>query len=66
MKIALLTAVHGNLPALTAALAAIARDGVDATYHLGDAIGIGPYPAECLDLLLATPRLHAILGNHDA
>ncbi len=66
MKIAVLTDVHGNLPALRAALQAIRREGCDAIFHTGDSIGIGPYPAECLELLLDTPRMHLIMGNHDA
>lgn len=66
MKIAVLTDVHGNLPALQAALRVIRREGCDAIFHTGDSIGIGPYPAECLELLLNTPRMHLIMGNHDA
>ena len=66
MKIAILTDTHGNLPALKATLSAIEKEMCDAIYHTGDAIGIGPYPAECLDLLLRTPRIHLIMGNHDA
>jgi len=65
-QIAVLTDVHGNLPALRSALAAIAGAGCDAVYHTGDAIGIGPYPAECLDLLLRTPNIRFVMGNHDA
>ncbi|MGH2531491.1 MAG: metallophosphoesterase family protein [Thermomicrobiales bacterium] len=65
MKIAVITDVHANLPALDAALAAIKRDGCDAIYHTGDAIAIGPYPAETLDLLLATPGMRFVMGNHD-
>jgi predicted phosphodiesterase len=64
-RIAVITDVHANLPALDAALAAIARAGCDAIYHTGDAIGIGPYPAECLDRLLSTPNMHFLMGNHD-
>ncbi|MCY3773256.1 MAG: metallophosphoesterase family protein [Gemmatimonadetes bacterium] len=66
MKIAILTDVHGNLPALQAALRAIRREDCDAIFHTGDSIGIGPYPAECLDLILNTPRMVPIMGNHDA
>jgi len=65
MKIAVLTDVHGNLPALQAALCEIQHEGCDAIYHTGDAIGIGPYPAECMELLLNTPRIRLIAGNHD-
>lgn len=66
MKIIVLTDVHANLPALEAALQTIQKIGYDALFHLGDAISIGPFPAECLDLLLNTPRSHFIMGNHDA
>ena len=66
MKIAVFTDAHGNLPALDAALAAIDRLGCAAIYHTGDAIGIGPYPAECVDRLLQREHLHCVMGNHDA
>jgi predicted phosphodiesterase len=66
MRIVVLTDVHANLPALRAALKAVRAEGYDAIFHTGDAIGIGPFPAETLDLLLATPRLHCVMGNHDA
>jgi predicted phosphodiesterase len=65
MRIAVLTDAHGNLPALRAALAEIRRIGVDAVHHTGDAIGIGPQPAETLDLLLSQPDAVLLMGNHD-
>ena len=65
-KIVVMTDVHANLPALQAALDAIQAEGYDAIYHTGDAVAIGPQPTECLDLLLATPRMHFVMGNHDA
>ena len=66
MKVAVLTDVHANLPALEATLRVIEDAGCEAIYHTGDAIGIGPFPAECLARLLATPRMRLIMGNHDA
>lgn len=66
MKIAVITDAHGNLPALQAALEAINAEGVDAIYHTGDAIGIGPFPAETLDLLLNTPKMHLLMGDYEA
>ncbi|MCP5096980.1 MAG: metallophosphoesterase family protein [Chloroflexi bacterium] len=66
IKLAIFTDVHGNLPALRAALQAIKHEGVDAMIHLGDAISIGPFSAECLDLLLSQSNIHFIMGNHDA
>jgi predicted phosphodiesterase len=65
-RIAVITDVHGNRPALQAALAAIETLGCDRIVHVGDAIGIGPFPAETLALLLADPRLRFVMGNHDA
>lgn len=64
-RIAVITDVHANVLALDAALAAIAGADCDAIFHTGDAIGIGPYPAECLDRLLSTPDMHCLMGNHD-
>lgn len=53
MKLAVLTDVHANLPALRAALRALEQEGFDLLVHLGDAIAIGPFPSECLELLLS-------------
>jgi predicted phosphodiesterase len=66
MRIVVMTDVHANLPALEAALAAVRAEGCDAIFHTGDAIAIGPHPAECLDLLLRTPHVHLVRGNHEA
>jgi predicted phosphodiesterase len=66
MRLAILTDAHANLPALRAALAAVDRFAPDLTVHTGDAIGTGPYPRECLELLLARPATRCLMGNHDA
>jgi len=65
LRIAILTDVHANLPALTAALDEIRARDVSAIYVTGDCIAIGPQPAECLALLLDTPLITCIAGNHD-
>ncbi len=65
MKIAVITDTHANLPALEATLTAIQAEGYDLLMHTGDAIAIGPYPAECLDLLLHTPNTRCLIGNHE-
>ena len=64
--IAIITDVHANLPALEAALAAIDDLGCDGIVHTGDAIGIGPFPAETLQRLLDLPHCRFVMGNHDA
>ena len=66
MKIIVMTDVHANLPALRAVLDAVNEDGYDVIIHTGDAIGIGPYPGECLDLLRNTPNVRFVMGNHDS
>jgi predicted phosphodiesterase len=65
MRLAVLADVHANLPALRAALGALEQEGFDVLFHLGDAIGIGPFPAECLDVLLNLPKARFVIGNHD-
>ncbi len=66
MRIVVTTDLHANLPALQAVLQAVRAEGYDLLFHTGDAIGIGPQPRECLDLLLSTPRIRLVMGNHDA
>lgn len=66
MKLAVITDVHANLPALRAALSLIKSEGCDEIIHTGDAIDIGPFPGECLDLLLGLKHISFVMGNHDA
>jgi predicted phosphodiesterase len=61
--IAILSDIHGNLEALQAVLADIDHQGVEAIYCLGDIVGYGPNPRECVDA--AQAFRHTILGNHD-
>ena len=64
MKRALISDIHGNLEALTAVLQDIDEQNVDEIFCLGDIIGYGPNPCECLDLVMSRCR-RTILGNHD-
>ena len=64
MRKALISDIHGNLAALKAVVADIDQQDVSETLCLGDIIGYGPNPCECLDLVMAKCRL-TILGNHD-
>ena len=62
---AILSDIHGNLEALEAVLADIDALGtVDAIYCLGDVIGYGPNPCECIDKVADRCAL-TLLGNHD-
>lgn len=63
MKLALISDVHGNLPALEAVLADIPGD-VDKTICLGDIVGYGPYPLECARKTFQHCDI-VLQGNHD-
>ncbi len=63
MRIAVLSDIHSNLPALEAVLAALGR--VDAVWHLGDVVGYGPHPDEVVARLREIGAV-GVRGNHDA
>ncbi|MBX3003193.1 MAG: metallophosphoesterase family protein [Anaerolineales bacterium] len=64
MRILVLSDIHANLTALQAVLAH--AGAVDAVWCLGDVVGYGPDPNECIDCLAALPNLVCLQGNHDA
>lgn len=64
LKRAIISDIHGNLEALQAVLADAKSQGVDEIFCLGDIIGYGPNPCECLDLVIENTRV-CLLGNHD-
>ena len=64
MRVAVVSDVHGNLPALEAVLAEIDREEVDLVVSGGD-VAMGPMPAECVDALLALDRVVWVRGNAD-
>lgn len=64
MRILVISDIHANLTALEAVLQAAGE--VDATWCLGDLVGYGPDPNECIELVSSLPNLICLLGNHDA
>jgi len=64
VKRAIISDIHGNLEALQAVLEDIDAQGVDAIFCLGDVVGYGPNPCECVKLVRDRCQL-VILGNHD-
>ncbi|MEQ8768395.1 MAG: metallophosphoesterase family protein [Planctomycetota bacterium] len=63
---AIISDLHSNTEALEAVFADIRRMGIEDVVCLGDVIGYGPNPRECIDLLLQGPKLlHCIRGNHE-
>lgn len=63
-KIAILSDIHGNLPALKAVLREVAASGANQIAVLGDIVGYGASPAECVELCGSLSAI-AVLGNHE-
>lgn len=63
--LALISDVHGNLPALEAVLKKIDAYKPDQLICLGDLVGYGPFPSECIDIL-KDRNIPTVMGNHDA
>ncbi len=63
-RVAVVTEIHGNLPALEAARRAIDSIGVEATYCGGDLVGYGPHPNEVCRLI-EQRGIPTIYGNYD-
>jgi putative phosphoesterase len=63
-RVAVVTDIHGNLPALEAALARIDELGIDDVYCGGDLVGYGPYPNEVCRLI-EERGIPTIYGNYD-
>lgn len=57
--------VHGNKPALDAVLESCRELGVDSYLFLGDVVGYGPHPRECIETLANLPNAILLRGNHD-
>jgi predicted phosphodiesterase len=65
MRYAIIADIHANLAALTAVLDDIKhRGGTDEIWCLGDIVGYGPEPRECLAIVRQTAKI-CIAGNHD-
>lgn len=65
MRYAILADIHANLAAFNAVLEDIrGRGGADKIWCLGDIVGYGPQPHECIELLRRIKHV-CIAGNHD-
>ncbi len=60
---ALISDIHSNLEAMTAVLKDIESQNIHEIYCLGDIVGYGPNPRECVDLTMKCNVV--LLGNHD-
>ena len=65
MRIAIVSDIHSNLPAFESVLRDAEREGpLDAVWSLGDLVGYGPHPNECIALLRRYQHVN-VAGNHD-
>jgi len=64
MKFAIISDIHGNLEALENVLRDIEKEGAEKIHFLGDAVGYGCSPNECVKLISEHCEIR-LLGNHD-
>jgi diadenosine tetraphosphatase ApaH/serine/threonine PP2A family protein phosphatase len=64
VRVAVISDIHANLPALEAVLEAIDGAGVEEIWCLGDVLGYGAEPDECADLVHERCAV-CLVGNHD-
>jgi predicted phosphodiesterase len=64
MRIAIVSDIHANLAAFEAVIAHARQQGHDMMICLGDVVGYGPDPLECVDLVRSACAW-SLLGNHD-
>lgn len=64
MRQALISDIHGNLEALNSVFQDIQTQNIDRIVCLGDVVGYGPNPCQCLDTVMQRCEF-TILGNHD-
>lgn len=64
MKIAILSDIHSNLEALEAVLFELEKKKIKKIWHLGDIVGYGPNPNECIELI-KKKKIISLAGNHD-
>jgi predicted phosphodiesterase len=64
LRYAILSDIHGNLEAFQAVLKDLTAEGLQKIIFLGDVVGYGANPKECIDLLREKSR-NIVAGNHD-
>ena len=63
MKVLLISDIHANLTALESVLED--AGSFDAVGFLGELVGYGPDPNQCIQRVRSLPNLTALVGNHD-
>ena len=65
MRYGLIADIHGNLEALKAVLAVLEKERIDSYLSLGDIIGYGANPKECIEIVKGLKTEVSIAGNHE-
>ena len=65
MRIAILSDIHSNLAALEAVIRKVDDLGISTAWCLGDIVGYGPFPNECMNIVRSRCSL-VVTGNHDS
>ncbi len=65
MRLMVFSDIHGNLEALQSVLKDVAKKNVHRSICIGDLVGYGPYPNECIDLARSIKNCRFLAGNHD-
>lgn len=66
MRLMVFSDIHGNLAALDSVLAHAADKNVHRMVCLGDIVGYGPHPNECIERIRELGKCRVVAGNHDA
>lgn len=64
MRLAIISDIHGNLPALKTVLEDIETRAIDQVICLGDLVDFAPWPNEVINLI-RSQKIMTIMGNHD-
>ena len=65
MRLMIFSDIHGNLEALESMLSDAAERNIHRCICLGDIVGYGPYPNECIELVRSLKNCRCLAGNHD-
>ncbi|MEW5806368.1 MAG: metallophosphoesterase family protein [Acidobacteriota bacterium] len=64
MRIGFLGDIHGNIVALERCYGILKDEGCENIYHLGDLVGYGPFPNECVEFIRLV-QMEGVRGNYD-
>ncbi len=65
MRLMVFSDIHGNLEALQSVVKDAAKHNVHRSICLGDLVGYGPFPNECVELVRSLKNCRCLAGNHD-